>query len=709
MAEEPGPGAPMFGAGEPSAEFLRDFFENLPDMCLSISSVDRSILAVNQTTVDLLGYETASEIVGNDVSSIIAPASRPLAVAAFRDFQKTGEVDNVELTFMTKSGETVDALLHSTAVRDDDGAIVRSRGVARPIKISAFESAVVASATEMAREATERFKSTFEQSPIGMSIVDSTPEAAGTFIDVNNALCELLGYTRDQLLDMTFSDVTHEDDVDTSVSEFEQMLAGEIDRYEIDKRYVHSSGRTIWGRVTASLVRDPDGRPLHSVGHIQDVTEQTRSRRQLAHQATHDTLTGLVNRDVLVDRLDHAVMSLSRDDDALALFFLDLDRFKYVNDTFGHHVGDGVLAEVGNRLQSAVRPGDTVSRLGGDEFVVVCPTLTTAGVAELGERLRVALAEPFRLGADTIRLTASIGVVTADDDGLGAEELLAAADAAMYRAKIMGRNQTVVHDGPIAPDPGSRLDTERMLADAVDQGWLHLEFQPVVGLYTHDVIGSEALVRVEHPTRGRLSPESFIPVAEENGQVIPIGEWVLREATARCAAWNASGADIGVSVNLATRQVLEDGLDDAVFGALADSGLEADKLCLELTETTLLVASPQVLAVLSKFREAGIHLALDDFGTGYSSLGYLRGLPIDVVKIDGSFVSGVVDRREDRAIVGAVSTMVNELELGLVAEGVESDDVAEALLAMGCPFGQGYLFGKPMEADELAAELGSVS
>jgi diguanylate cyclase (GGDEF)-like protein/PAS domain S-box-containing protein len=700
MPDDDVDGAPNLEIGEPHAEFLLDFFEHLPDLYFSTSAADRKILTVNQTCVDRLGYADRSELIGKDVVSIVAPESRAIAAATFKEFQRTGVADNVEMKLVTKTGEPFEGLLHSTAVRDAEGNIVRTRGVFRPIDPSTLESGVAASANEMAREAAERFRLTFEQAPIGMTIVDTTPEAAGQIIDVNRAFCELVGRSREELLEMSFLDLTHPDEAATSRSQFDQMVAREIDNYELDKRYVHSSGRTIWVRVTASLVRDSEGRPLHSVGHVQDVSEQIQSRRKLAHQATHDTLTGLVNRDVLVDRLDHAIASLSREQDALALFFLDLDRFKYVNDTFGHQVGDGVLAEVGSRLQGVVRPGDTVSRLGGDEFVVVCPTLAKEQVAELGDRLRAALAEPFRLGADTIRLTGSIGVVTAHDDDLGAEDLLAAADSSMYRAKLMGRDQTVVHEGPIAPDQGSRLDTERMLAEAVEEGWLRLEYQPVVGLYTHDIVGSEALVRVDHPTRGRLEPDSFIPVAEENGQVIPIGAWVMGESTKQCASWNNQGIDIGVSVNLATRQVLEDGLDEVVFSALAESGLDPDRLCLELTETTLLAASPTVLAVLSKFREAGIHLALDDFGTGYSSLGYLRGLPIDIVKIDGSFVSGVVDRREDRAIVGAVSTMVNELGLGLVAEGVEADDVAETLLKMGCPFGQGYLFGKPMSSTE---------
>jgi diguanylate cyclase (GGDEF)-like protein len=426
----------------------------------------------------------------------------------------------------------------------------------------------------------------------------------------------------------------------------------------------------------------------------------------LLHQAFHDGLTGLPNRALLLDRLSHALARGERRPTHTAVLFLDIDRFKGVNDSLGHAVGDHLIVAVADRLRSVVRPGDTVARFGGDEFVILCEELDHEREAvAIAERMAHSLVVPFHLGDRRIVLTASIGVAFASSSSREtADSLLRGADCAMYRAKERGRHRIELFDDDMRARALARLETENDLRTAIDEGQLRVYYQPVVELPDTRVIGVEALVRWEHPHRGLVLPSDFIPLAEESGLILPIGALVLREACGQVAMWNGAHrrrAALSASVNLSAHQLVFPGLAEVVAQALADSALDPKLLCLEITETVLMEEAASSRAALDSLKELGVQLAVDDFGTGYSSLLYLRRFPVDVLKVDRSFVSGLGQSPADTAIVAGVVGLAHALGLVPVAEGVETPEQAARLVELGCSLAQGYLWSRPLPVERL--------
>jgi diguanylate cyclase (GGDEF)-like protein len=429
------------------------------------------------------------------------------------------------------------------------------------------------------------------------------------------------------------------------------------------------------------------------------------------HQALHDALTGLPNRALLADRIEHAQQR--RDPRALALLFVDLDTFKAVNDNFGHTLGDQLLVAVSDRLRSCLRAGDTVARLGGDEFAILLESLAAPADALLvAQRLLDALAGPFVLPDRQLRCTASIGVALSMSDSIPPDDLLRNADIAMYAAKRGGRARYEVFEPELRSEVLDRIELEHGLTRALEYNEFVLHYQPVVDLGTGRVQGMEALVRWQHPHRGLLLPGEFIAVAEESGAIVPMGTWVLEEACRQTAAWNKDrGLDghepLALSVNLSPKQ-LEDGVVEVVNGALRRSGLGASSLTLEITENVIVQDSEEHLSRLQALRALGVRIAVDDFGTGYSSLSYLRRLPMDVVKIDRSFVNALTDGAEDVALVDAIVRLCRALNLDLIAEGVESHAQVEALRELGVQTAQGYEFARPASAERAGAVASEV-
>jgi len=448
------------------------------------------------------------------------------------------------------------------------------------------------------------------------------------------------------------------------------------------------------------------------------------SEAQLAHQAFHDALTGLANRALFRDRLAHALArteagrganAAAPDGDRVAVLLLDLDDFKSVNDSLGHGAGDRLLAQVARRLERATRGCDTVARLGGDEFaVLVEPAGTAEDVAALAERLVGAMRRPMRVDGREVPVGASVGVALSAP-GLSPEGLLRNADVAMYAAKAARRDTTAgasagyrLFDGTLLDAVVHRVELERDLARAIARGRceeFRLHYQPIVELGTGRVAGAEALVRWQHPTRGLVAPGHFVPLAEETGHVVALGRWVLETACREAAAWPApaGGAAPSISVNVSGRQLAEPSLLDDVTRALAQSGLPPARLTLEVTETVLMRDTAQALAALHALKALGVRLAVDDFGTGYSSLSYLRQFPVDVLKIDKSFVDGVARGGHDAALARTIVALAEMLGLRTVAEGVEHEAQRDALGALGCALGQGYLFARPLAADAMRA------
>jgi diguanylate cyclase (GGDEF)-like protein/PAS domain S-box-containing protein len=461
--------------------------------------------------------------------------------------------------------------------------------------------------------------------------------------------------------------------------------------------------------VSLSPVQTADG--VLVCAAIRDVTDRKQAERALTHQALHDALTGLPNRVLLVDRLDQALARTARSDDNVAVLFLDVDRFKVVNDSRGHAAGDELIVAVADRLRSTIRPADTVARFGGDEFVVVCQEVETLAAAmAVADRITDALREPFRIGGEQIFLTVSVGIALATP-GASPETLLRNADAAMYRAKEQGRARCEFFDETMQTEAASRLELQTALNWAVQRDEMRVFYQPLIDIASGSPVGVEALVRWQHPDRGIVDPAEFIALAEDSGLIVPIGRSVLDQAARGYAGWRSLSATgpFSIAVNLSAHQLRHPGLVEDVRTTLAQHKLAPSSLCLELTETALLEDLERHIGVLLALRDLGVRLALDDFGTGYSSLTFLKRFPVDIVKIDRSFVAGLGVNHCDNAIVRGVIELAHALGLVVVAEGIERPEQLEELRSLGCDIAQGYLFARPEPQGLLLERLGAAS
>jgi diguanylate cyclase (GGDEF)-like protein len=445
---------------------------------------------------------------------------------------------------------------------------------------------------------------------------------------------------------------------------------------------------------------------VHAIANLlAQATERNRSEADIRHQALHDPLTGLPNRTLFVDRLAVALAQARRREAWVAVLFLDVDNFKLVNDSLGHSAGDDLLLKLSARLDESLRAGDTMARFGGDEFVIICGDISGADEAiAIAERTTTVLSGPFVVGDVEHRVTASIGIALSQGADREAEDLIREADAAMYRAKDRGRGGYEIYDEAMRARATARLGTENQLAHAIENDELRLAYQPIVALDSGETVGVEALVRWHHPQRGVVAPLDFIPIAEDTGLIVPIGEWVLAQACRQAAEWRQGRPDappLFMSVNLSARQVAQPDLAQVVADILRDSAMEPGRLRLELTESSLMEDPDAALATMNELRDLGVKLVLDDFGTGYSSLAYVQRFPIAVLKVDRSFVANLGEESPGAAIVAAVVNMAHGLQVEVVAEGVETSTQATALRALGCQYAQGYLYGRPMPAEEM--------
>jgi diguanylate cyclase (GGDEF)-like protein/PAS domain S-box-containing protein len=454
--------------------------------------------------------------------------------------------------------------------------------------------------------------------------------------------------------------------------------------------------------------RDRAGAVEYVTAICRDISERKGFEQRLAHQATHDALTGLPNRVLLLDRLAVAMSRRPRHHQPLAVLFCDLDQFKVVNDSLGHDVGDRLLTTVAARLAAVVRPDDTVARFGGDEFVILCDDLGNEDVAlSIADRVARVLTEPIDVGARELVVSTSIGIAFHRADHRRPEDLIRDADAAMYRAKERGRNRFEVFNDRLRERALIRLETERALRQALERKELCVFYQPKMDLTDGSIRGLEALLRWRHPERGLLLPGEFIALAEETGMIVPIGTWVLLEACRQMQKWQRRypGCEsLDLAVNLSARQLAHD-VVDAVVGVLDATGFDPARLVLEMTESVLMADAAETVLLLRALKTLGVRLAVDDFGTGYSSLAYLRRFPVDVVKIDRAFVAGLGENPDDLEIVRLVTTLAKTLRLEAVAEGVESQIQVDQLLALGCDQAQGFYLAAPMAPPAMESML----
>jgi len=453
--------------------------------------------------------------------------------------------------------------------------------------------------------------------------------------------------------------------------------------------------------LSIALMRDEQGKVEQYVSVCSDITKHKEAEKLIEFQANYDALTKLPNRNLFNDRLALALAVAQRDKRCLALLFLDLDKFKWVNDTFGHRAGDALLQEVANRLTSVLRESDSVSRMGGDEFTIILNDLEQGLDAEIiAEKILAQLAEPFFLDSNELVITGSIGITIYPDDGKDIETLYRHADDAMYAAKEAGRNQSSFFTATMQHEAETRLALLTELRLAIVNNEFELYYQPVIDVINHSIYGAEALIRWHHPTRGLVMPMSFIPLAEETGLIRAIGQWVLEAALTQIKTWQDQGYNLHVAINKSSKQFYTDDCADDLHQTLDDYGIIPKSLTIEITETVLMNENERVMTLLQNYRKAGIQISLDDFGKGYSSLSYLRKYPFDLLKIDRSFVMDITDDDDDAALVEAIILMGHKLGLKVVAEGVETKAQLEFLKQHNCDMIQGYLYSPPIPATE---------
>jgi diguanylate cyclase (GGDEF)-like protein/PAS domain S-box-containing protein len=552
-----------------------------------------------------------------------------------------------------------------------------------------------------ARETERRLSALVNRSSDAIGIVD----AQGFIRYTSPSVTRIFGYAATELDGVNFEQLVHPDDKVFALNTFSEALKPHAALAPVEFRVRDREGA--WREIEVlmtNLMDEPSVKGI--VVNARDIGERKSLQAQLTHQAFHDQLTGLANRSLFLDRVAHALTLARRHQQSLAVIFLDLDNFKTVNDSLGHSVGDRLLTIAAQRLLASVRTADTVARLGGDEFAVLLEDAERdAGVLAVVERIVHALRHPFGLDGREVFATASIGVAIAGDTE-SAADLVRNADMAMYMAKSDGKGRYQLFEPKMHTQAMERLELEADMRRAIEREEFVVHYQPIVLLHTGEITGVEALVRWQHPRRGMIAPPLFIPVAEETGLIVPLGRWVVRDACRQAAQWQKMrGAPFTLTVNISGYQLQGEAVVDDVRGALEDSGLDARNLVLEITESVLMQHNEVLLQRLRALKSLGVRLAIDDFGTGYSSLGYLQRFPIDILKIDKSFVDNVGMTGGEPALARAVIALGETLRLQTIAEGIEQRRQLNGLQELGCEMGQGYYFARPIAASAIDAIL----
>lgn len=552
-----------------------------------------------------------------------------------------------------------------------------------------------------------QLRSFYEFDLVGLTI--TSPEKG--WIQINKCLCDMLEYSEQELRTMTWAQLTHPDDLAAGVAQFNKMLAGEIDGYSLEKRFVSRTGKIIPTHLVARCVRKANGEIDFVLAMVEDISERKAAAKEIENLAFYDTLTSLPNRRLLLDRLKQALALAARSCRGGALLFIDLDNFKNLNDTLGHDTGDLLLKQVAQRLLSCVREEDTVARIGGDEFVILLAQLSeqpeeAASQTKLvASKILTTLNHPYQLDNFEYRNTPSIGASLFSQQD-SSEDLMKQADIAMYQAKKAGRNAFRFFDPQMQDIINARANLEGQLRKAIENKEFQLYFQIQVDGSARP-LGAEALIRWIHPVNGLVSPAQFIPLAEETGMILPIGKWVLETACAQLKAWQQAAftRHLTLSVNVSAKQFHEPNFVAQVLEVVRQYGINPKLLKLEPTESILLENIDETIATMHALKEIGVGFALDDFGTGFSSLQYLKKLPLSQLKIDRSFVRDMVQDSNDQAIVRTIISMAQSLNLEVIAEGVETVDQLQMLKTHGCNHYQGYLFGKPVPIEAFEASL----
>lgn len=536
----------------------------------------------------------------------------------------------------------------------------------------------------------ELFRYAMQYSPIGFAVAALN----GRFLRVNRRLCRMLGFRADELQERTLFDILHPADLEETSLQIGHLIRGDLEAVTLSRRYLGNGGMQLWGTLSVCLVRGEAGRPVQLVVQIEDVSEVHRAQDLLTHMTLHDDVSGMPNRTLLLEAIRDGLDRSHRNGRRVAVLHCDIDQFRVINSHAGAEQGDTVLAEVGRRVTRTLDPGDVAGRLGGDEFLLVCAGIADEAEAiERAERVQAEVSTPLALGDGTVVPSISVGIALSTSSEADPAGLLRDAEIASYQAKDGGRSRWHLVDGGLRRQALERLDLEQGLRASLTSGGLELHFQPIVDVGTRAVVGREALLRWNHPNRGLLAPGHFLHVAEESGLIGDIGRWVLREA-ARVAT--SSGADLSyVSINVSPSQVSRPGLAAEVERALAETGLGADRLMVELTESVMLSSAPGARREIEQLDALGVRVVVDDFGTGFGALSYLRDLPVSGIKVDRSFTAGLGTDAPSERIVEALTGLGRGLGVDVIVEGVETERQHELLAEIGAEHAQGYLFGRP--------------
>ena len=552
------------------------------------------------------------------------------------------------------------------------------------------------------RESEERFRSAFDYAPIGIGLVSST----GNWLKANHALTEILGYSQEDFLSSNFQSMTLPDDLGPTLIKVHELLAGKVANCQMEQRYIHKTGRTVWTSWSVSAANDAGSKQPNLIFQIQDITGKKSAEQKLQHEATHDALTGLPNRPFFMSRLGEALDKCkSIDGFQVSVLFIDLDRFKYVNDSLGHLIGDELLKEIALRLRDCMRPSDVVARLGGDEFtILVAGKYDSDEVTRIADRIQQKFSIPFDLRGHEVYSSASIGILHASDKHHSSEDVMRDADTAMYHAKRAGKARHEIFDEGMHSAAKEILKLETDLRRAVERDEIEVYYQPIYSLRTGEIESFESLARWLHPELGQISPTKFIPLAEEIGLIDRLCAHVLRRACTEIGSLHKRRTDpkrYAVSVNLSCRQFGQNSLVQDIDRILGETEFSPHNLKLEITESVFFEHQDRAVVMLNQLRDSGIDINIDDFGTGYSNLGYLKKLPVSALKIDRSFVSMIDSAGNNDEIVRAIITLARNLGLTVVAEGVETQVQLDVLKRLDCESCQGFLFAEPMRFEDL--------
>ncbi|HEU4483867.1 MAG TPA: EAL domain-containing protein [Povalibacter sp.] len=692
--------APGFDAGsisEDTARMLRTLLGNLDGMIYRCrDDAAWTMEFISDGCRRLTGYDPDDLKLNNRVSyeSITHPEDRARVREEISGGLTLRQRFDVEYRIFHATGETRWVWERGVGIHNPQGELIAIEGIVQDIT-ERKES------LQALREAERRYYTLFENALEG--IFRTTLD--GQFLDANPALARIYGFDSPAELIGSLKDIREQLYVQPSRrEEFMQLIKARGVVANFESRIRRRNGEIIWISENARAVYSEAGQVVCYEGTVEDITERKLYQARIEQQANYDTLTGLANRSLLNDRLEQGIRAAAGYGTRLAVVFVDLDRFKFINDSLGHHVGDELLRAMAERLRASVRESDTVARLGGDEFVLLINGQRDPdAIAAVLERMLTDISQPWNTAQGDFNVTCSMGVALYPDDGDRAEVLLKHADTAMYRAKEKGRNNYQFFTAELNELITQRLELENKLRRALERQQFELHYQPRVDMATREVVAAEALIRWQVSEDEAIPPSRFVPIAEEIGLIAPIGKWVLRTACEQNRRWQDAGLPKFVmSVNVSARQFRQENFARTVADILRDSGLEAHYLEIELTESAVMHDAEQFIATLGELRALGVKIALDDFGTGYSSLSYLKRLPVDRLKVDRSFVQDIAIDADDATIVRTIIALGHNLGLRVVAEGVETEQQIEFLRDNHCDELQGYYFGTPSAASAFA-------